>query len=625
MSQFMRTPEEILSASFGYSSFRPGQKELVNALLAGKDVLGIMPTGAGKSICYQVPALAFDGLTLVISPLVSLMKDQVFALISNGVRAAYLNSSLTFGQYKKALSNCRQGIYKIIYVAPERLMTPGFLDFAKNANISLVAVDEAHCVSQWGQNFRPSYLEIPRFLDELPKRPRLAAYTATATAQVREDIIRLLGLNDPYVLTTGYDRPNLYFAVEKPKDKMKAALHFIRKHAGQCGIVYCQTRKQVEEVTEALQKEGIDARGYHAGMDNEERTASQEAFTKGEVDVIVATNAFGMGIDKPDVRYVLHYAMPKSLENYYQEAGRAGRDGDPADCLLLFAPKDLEIARFLIEQGEQNESLSLQEHEKVLMRERIRLKAMENYCKTTLCLRKTILNYFGQQDDVPCSGCSNCSSAWKEQDVTCQAVLALHLIKSLPRPYGQSMIRDLLLGRNGSRIRSNRLNEVSGYASLSKEGQAFVDELLLLLEQKNLIVRSDDQYRTISVPWDLDLEKVRQNKVMMRVRNHEHLVAQKPKSQNADHLSDSDQALFDRLRKLRFVLAAKAGMPTYIIFSDRTLRQMAASRPQNEAAMQLISGVGPVKMEKYGHQFLQVIAEFLEENEQDDDHKDTED
>ncbi len=401
----------ILRQVFGYDKYRGGQEFFVDNILSGKDVLGIMPTGAGKSVCFQVPALLLEGITLVISPLISLMKDQVSALVQSGVRAAYLNSSLTENQYYKALSNAKNGVYKIIYVAPERLNTYSFLDFAKSVNISMITIDEAHCVSQWGQDFRPSYLEIPKFMDELGYRPRMSAFTATATSRVREDIIKRLRLINPEIMITGFDRPNLSFSVKIPKDKDAELKYFLNNHTGHAGIIYCSTRKNVDYVYDMLKNAGYSVGRYHAGMVLSERNSQQEDFLFDRVKIMVATNAFGMGIDKSDVAYVVHYNMPGSIENYYQEAGRAGRDGSEAECLLFYEKKDYHIQEFLIEKSEKQPEISDDEFERIKENEKEKLKKMVFYCRSKECLRKNILNYFGESAPDTCGKCSICNKS----------------------------------------------------------------------------------------------------------------------------------------------------------------------------------------------------------------------
>ena len=402
------TKYDALRDFFGHTAFRPAQESLIDALTSGRDVMGVMPTGAGKSLCYQIPAMLLSGVTLVISPLISLMKDQVMQLKAVGMPAAYINSSLTAAQYREVLRRAGDGRYKIIYVAPERLIVESFQSFAQDTQISLVAIDEAHCVSQWGQDFRPSYLKISGFIESLPSRPALGAFTATATAEVKSDILRLLELRDALSITTGFDRPNLYFEVARPKNKTAYFIDLLAKYGGKCGIIYCATRRTVDTVCADLKKRGIAASRYHAGLDDGERRRSQEDFIQDRATVMVATNAFGMGIDKPDVRFVIHYNMPKNLESYYQEAGRAGRDGNHSDCILLFSSEDIKIAEFLIRNSEKNDELTEKERQIVARRDMQRLDFMTRYCETDVCLRSYILKYFGETAKGKCGNCSNC-------------------------------------------------------------------------------------------------------------------------------------------------------------------------------------------------------------------------
>jgi len=403
------TKLEALGKYFGHPAFRPAQETIIDALLSGRDVLGVMPTGAGKSICFQIPALMMPGATLVISPLISLMKDQVAQLKQGEIPAAFINSSLTTRQYQEVLRRVGDGLYKIIYVAPERLKTADFLEFAINTPISLIAVDEAHCVSQWGQDFRPSYLKIADFIGKLKTRPVVGAFTATATANVKKDIIRLLDLKDPMSLTTGFDRPNLYFGVEKPKNKHKRFYEMIEERSGMCGVVYCSTRKAVDTTCAELRRRGVSASRYHAGLEDIERRVNQDNFIQNDITVMVATNAFGMGIDKPDVRYVIHYNMPKNLESYYQEAGRAGRDGKPSECILLFSDEDIRTAEHLIKDSGQNVELTEKEKRSVQRLDTQRLDKMIRYCEIDSCLRSYILRYFGEKQKGNCNNCSNCN------------------------------------------------------------------------------------------------------------------------------------------------------------------------------------------------------------------------
>lgn len=440
----------VLKDYFGHDSFRDGQEQIVDALLDGRDALCIMPTGAGKSMCYQIPALLFDGVTIVVSPLISLMKDQVGSLVQSGVPAAYINSSLSYPQFLRVLSNVEHGKYKIIYVAPERLLTDGFLDTCKKIKISMVAVDEAHCVSQWGQDFRPSYLKIISFVESLANRPIVGAFTATATNDVKEDIKKILRLENPFEITTGFDRPNLFFGVIKSSSKDEKLIDLIRERGDRSGIVYCATRKNVESVCELLCDNGFSAARYHAGLDEYERRKNQEDFVFDRKNIMVATNAFGMGIDKSNVTYVIHYNMPKNIESYYQEAGRAGRDGGEADCILLYSPKDVRLNRFMIENSEGNDELTIEENEQIRERDFERLKYMTFYSTTNDCLRGFILRYFGGEKKVYCGKCSNCLSVHKLVDVTIDFLAEkeyisadneTEILKLLPKS------RDVLFGR----------------------------------------------------------------------------------------------------------------------------------------------------------------------------------
>ena len=449
---------EILKQIFGYDTFREGQETLVDSTLSGRDVLGIMPTGAGKSLCFQVPALLFPGITIVVSPLISLMKDQVSALNAAGVHAAYINSSLTEGQYRKAMELARQGRYKIIYVAPERLMTESFLSLIQAVEISMVAVDEAHCISQWGQDFRPSYLKIVDFISQLPRRPVIGAYTATATKAVREDILCILGLQNPKVMVTGYDRKNLYFAVEKPKDKMNALLEYLRKNPEKSGIIYCNTRKTVEEVQEALLGAGYPAVRYHAGLSDREKKENQEEFIYDRKPIMVATNAFGMGIDKSNVRFVIHYNMPKDIESYYQEAGRAGRDGEPGECILYYKAQDVKMNEFLIQQ-QGNEELDFEEQALIRERNMERLRKMTFYCFTNECLREYILRYFGEYGGNYCGNCKNCLTEFEDLDVTEETRSILGLVKSTGERYGIVAVCDGVRGARTEKVRQFGLEE----------------------------------------------------------------------------------------------------------------------------------------------------------------------
>ena len=509
---------EALKQVFGHSAFRPGQEALIDALAQGRDVLGIMPTGAGKSVCFQIPALMLEGVTLVISPLISLMKDQVMALIQSGVQAAYINSSLTQSQCSLALERARQGQYKIIYVAPERLAAANFMDFAMHARIALVAVDEAHCVSQWGQDFRPSYLSIPAFIRSLPKRPPIGAFTATATAQVRQDVIRLLELRDPLFGATGFDRPNLFFGVRQPKDKDAALLQLLQERPGKSGIVYCATRKSVDAVCDLLRRNGYAAQRYHAGMADQERREAQEDFQFDRAQVMVATNAFGMGIDKSNCSFVIHYNMPKNLESYYQEAGRAGRDGAPADCLMLYAKQDVFLARWMIQNSEGNPDLDAEQRQKVAHMELERLKQITFYAAGKTCLRHAILRYFGEAAPEQCGNCSVCRGEPREmaqaaprhkavavsrsgEELVFSALRALRnsIAKDKGIPayvvFPDASLRDMALKNPLSKPEFLAVSGV-GEHKLAQYGDIFMGFLAKLADEKDISALRDTQYVT---------------------------------------------------------------------------------------------------------------------------------
>lgn len=479
----MDTKESILQRVFGYSAFRGGQEALIDAQLRGQDAFGIMPTGGGKSLCYQIPALLLEGVTLVISPLISLMRDQVMALKNAGVAAAYINSSLTPAQIRLVYRNIRSGMYKIIYVAPERLLTDGFLEAIQTRKVSLVTVDEAHCISQWGQDFRPSYLKIVDFLNILTPRPVVSAFTATATEAVRQDIAQILQLRDPLRVVTGFDRPNLRFEVRRPKQKLPALIELVQQRRDKAGIVYCATRKAVEEVCENLQLNGIAATRYHAGLPDEERRDNQEDFLYDRKTVMVATNAFGMGIDKSNVSYVIHYNMPQSLESYYQEAGRAGRDGAKAECILLYAPGDVQTAKYLIQHPALSGELSQEELEQKQRQDLERLDVMVNYCKTQSCLRGYILDYFGQEHESFCGNCSNCSTELEERDITDQARMILSCVQRMSAKLGYSLgltsVVRTLLGSRDKRLLQLGLDKLGSYGMLRKLGK---DDLRAMAE-----------------------------------------------------------------------------------------------------------------------------------------------
>ncbi len=611
----MPTAQEILKQYFGYDSFRPGQDELVQAILSGRDTLGIMPTGAGKSICYQVPALALPGLTLVVSPLISLMKDQVGALNEAGVPAACINSAMSFEEMRDALYFAGRGQYKLLYVAPERLTAPFFLDFARRVPISMVTVDEAHCISQWGQDFRPSYLKILDFLAALPQRPLVSAFTATATAEVRDDIIRALGLEEPFVITTGFDRPNLYFAVEKPSSKPSALLAHLMQRRDKSGIVYCSTRKTVEEVCDMLLSRGLPATRYHAGLDPEERLANQDDFLYDRKTVMVATNAFGMGIDKSNVSFVIHYNMPKNMESYYQEAGRAGRDGEAADCILLYNGQDVRTAEFLIEHSHENEDESMDEktRRQLIERDMERLKQMTFYATTTDCLRRYILNYFGEKAPLCCGHCGNCDTNFEEVDATMDARKILSCVYRLDERrlhFGKTVVAAVLTGSKSEQINRFHLDTLSTYNIMHEQTAVRVRQLIDVLLERGLLTADPERYNALFLTQtgnalmrgrgELRIKLPREKKPETAARRTEELAA------------DVDEKLFEKLRTLRTKVAQRAGVPPYVVFSNATLADMAARQPKSEYELLGVRGVGEAKARRYGAEFVDCIRDYLE-------------
>lgn len=594
----------VLKDYFGHDSFRDGQEQIVDALLDGRDALCIMPTGAGKSMCYQIPALLFDGVTIVVSPLISLMKDQVGSLVQSGDPAAYINSSLSYPQFLRVLSNTEHGKYKIIYVAPERLLTDGFLDTCKKIKISMVAVDEAHCVSQWGQDFRPSYLKIVSFIKSLENRPIVGAFTATATNDVKEDIKKILRLENPFEITTGFDRPNLFFGVIKSSSKDEKLIDLIRERGDRSGIVYCATRKNVESVCELLCDNGFSATRYHAGLDEYERRKNQEDFVFDRKNIMVATNAFGMGIDKSNVTYVIHYNMPKNIESYYQEAGRAGRDGGEADCILLYSPKDVRLNRFMIENSEGNDELTIEENEQIRERDFERLKHMTFYSTTNDCLRGFILRYFGGDKKAYCGKCSNCLSVHKLVDVTIDAQKIMSCIARTGQRYGKTVICDVLKGSKSEKILKAELNNQSTYGIMKEVTARHIFGTIDFLAEKEYISSDNETEALKLLPKSRDVLFGRERLVMKKVENSEKVV----KTHRPEVPVNSE--LLDALKALRKSIASKKSVPAYVIFSDATLIDMCKKCPETPDEMLEVSGVGRTKLEKFGKEFLEVIAKF---------------
>ncbi|MBQ8296227.1 MAG: DNA helicase RecQ [Ruminococcus sp.] len=604
----------ILKEFFGHDGFRSGQEELIDNILAGRDVLGIMPTGAGKSVCYQVPAMLMDGITIVISPLISLMKDQVSALVSSGVNAAYINSSLTLPQYREVFRRACSGLYKIIYVAPERLNTEEFLAFAESVKISMITVDEAHCVSQWGQDFRPSYLKILEFVGHLSYRPILSAFTATATSEVRDDIISILKLKDPFVITTGFDRKNLYFGVIKPNNKYLKLKELLAGYKGKCGIIYCISRRKVEEVCEKLNYDGYNATRYHAGLTDAERRENQDDFIYDRKQIMVATNAFGMGIDKSNVSYVIHYNMPKNLESYYQEAGRAGRDGGQADCILLYGASDVRTNKFLIESSrETNSELSEDVLEEIIQKDYERLRDMNFYCTTAECLREYILRYFGEKTSNYCANCSNCIGNFETVDITVDAqkiISCVYRIRQKGISYGKTMITDVLKGSKNERVLSLGFDALSTYGIMSDYSAQKIRRIMDFLIDNGYLILTDEEFPTVRLSA-ASAEILKGGKILLMKLPIESRSENKKKTEDSYY---ADSVLFQKLRELRNSIASKERVPAYIVFADAALKDMCRKLPVNTAEFLNVSGVGKAKAEKYGEEFCRLIAEYTAEN-----------
>ncbi|EJL46764.1 MULTISPECIES: DNA helicase RecQ [Brevibacillus] len=581
--------QEVLQKYFGYESFREGQKKIIESLLAGHDTIGIMPTGGGKSICYQVPAMLFDGVTIVISPLISLMKDQVDVLVNMGIAATQINSSLDYSEVRERLRMAARGEYKLLYIAPERLESETFQNLIRNVPISFVAVDEAHCVSQWGHDFRPSYLEIARFLRTLPERPIVAALTATATPEVTADIKRQLSLEDERLFITGFGRDNLILSVRKGENRRGFIQAYLKANRQHAGIIYAATRKDVDALHADLAKRGFSVTKYHAGLSEEERAANQEAFLFDDVRTMVATNAFGMGIDKSNVRYVIHYNMPKNLEAYYQEAGRAGRDGEPSECILLYQPQDIQTQSFFIEQNQLTDERKEHEYKK--------LYAMVDYCRTPRCLQQYIVQYFGEADAPECGRCHNCTDETELTDITLEAQKIFSCVKRMRERFGAALVAQVLKGSKNKKVTQFRFDQLPTYGLMKEYKEKEIADLIQLLIAEGYLQVTESQYPTVKL-----------GERALPVLKGEERVVQKI-SLRPVALAEDDE-LFEQLRSLRKEISQSEGVPPYVIFHDSTLKEMSSLCPTDKQAMLKIKGVGEAKFDKYGHLFLECLQNY---------------
>ncbi|QQZ09274.1 DNA helicase RecQ [Heyndrickxia vini] len=585
--------KEILQEYFGYNDFRSGQNTIIEQVLEGKDTVAIMPTGGGKSICYQVPAMILPGITIVISPLISLMKDQVDALSNAGIPATFINSSISNSEMQERLQGIMSNEYKLLYIAPERLEAPSFTQMLNQITVSMIAIDEAHCISQWGHDFRPSYLLIKKFIESIKPKPVILALTATATLQVKDDICHLLDISLKNVVLTGFGRENLIFKVVKGQDRDLFIEEYIKKNSLQSGIVYAATRKEVDRIYLLLKKKGIQAGKYHAGMSEKDRNENQEQFLYDNIHVMVATSAFGMGINKSNVRYVLHYHIPRNMEAYYQEAGRAGRDGVDSECILMFAPGDVHIQKFLIDQSEMDDERKEHEYGK--------LRKMVSYCHTESCFQQYILEYFGEEGAIVCQKCGNCTDERTQVDVTKEAQMVLSCIKRMNERFGKTFITKVLTGSSDKKIRSFGFNKLSTYGIMKDRTQKEVNELIDFLTAEGYLRPTDGQFPVLLL-----------TNQAVEVLRGESIVSRKERIQVKQIIEDNQ--LFEQLRQLRKEIADKEKVPPYIIFSDQTLREMSAKLPSSKNELLQIKGVGERKLDQYGELFIAVITSYCEEN-----------
>ncbi len=593
MQNSLQKAQELLNKYFGYSSFREGQERIITSILQGEDTLGIMPTGGGKSICYQIPALMLPGTTLVISPLISLMKDQVDALSSLGIPATFINSSLDYKETNERMNKAAKGEYKLLYIAPERLETESFTSLLFSLPISLIAIDEAHCISQWGHDFRPSYRSITRFIKSLLTKPLVTAFTATATEEVTQDIVSLLSIPPNHVFITGFARENLALSVVRGENKRDYILNYLDSNREQAGIIYAATRKEVDDLYEFLKKKGFAVGKYHAGLSDEERATSQEMFLYDDIRIIVASNAFGMGIDKSNVRYVIHYNMPRTMESYYQEAGRAGRDGDPSECILLFAPKDIQVQKFLIEQTLLSPDRKTNEYKK--------LQVMTDYCHTSRCLRNYIVNYFAEVDSEPCGNCSSCLDEREVIDITEDAQKIFSCIVRTKERYGGTLIAGVLKGSKNKRVLQFGFNSLPTYGVMKQYTEKEITDMINVLIAEGYLYLTEGQYPVVKLKSEA-----------VGVLKEGKQVLQKIQKRSVKQLPN--ETLFESLRVLRKEISDQERVPPYIIFSDSTLREMSEQCPTDEKSLLSIKGVGEAKIKSYGNRFIQILQSYSEEN-----------
>ena len=584
----LESSKKLLKSHFGYESFRIGQEQAITQVFEGHNSICVMPTGGGKSMCYQIPALVMEGTTIVVSPLISLMKDQVDALLAAGIPAAYINSSLDFDEVRETLMDVQRGAIKLLYIAPERLDSEMFLNELQGVHVPLIAVDEAHCISQWGHDFRPSYRLISRMTELFPNNPTVLALTATATPQVREDICRILNIEEEHTIMTGFERANLTFSVIRGQDRERFVKEYVEKNEKEAGIIYAATRKTVDSVYEMLIKKGIKAAKYHAGMPDNERKIGQERFLNDEVTVMVATNAFGMGIDKSNIRFVIHYQLPKNMESYYQEAGRAGRDGLPSECIVLYASQDVQTQRFLIDQAQDPSRIP---------GELVKLQGMVDYCHTESCLQQFIIHYFGDTAAEPCGHCGSCLDDRESMDVTKDVQMVLSCVIRMGQKFGKAMTAQVLTGSRNKKVLDFGFDKLSTYGILKHQNAKEVSNLIEFMISQELLAVEQGSFPTIYVP-DGGRDVLLGKRQVLR------------KGAVVTKKISSNDPLFEELRVVRKKLADEAGVPPFVIFSDKALQDMVARRPKNEVEFLEVNGVGANKLEKYGQAFLQAIHSF---------------